>query len=146
MQQWLNLAEDKGTSTWLLNCDHNEDGPWAGLKDLLTDILPQVQAQAALADYNAALALDVNQPLTLANRAILHYEAGRYQEALNDLNQAIALDPENSDLYQNRAVALTALQRFQEVVGDLKTYLTLAPFAEDRLEVESQLLVLQTSK
>ncbi|MHC5771383.1 MAG: tetratricopeptide repeat protein [Nostoc sp.] len=104
------------------------------------------QPQAALADYNAALALDDNQPLVLANRAILHYEAGRYQEALNDLNQAIALDPENSDLYQNRAVALTALQRFQEVVGDLKTYLTLAPFAEDRLEVESQLLVLQTSK
>ncbi|MEH2421735.1 MAG: hypothetical protein V7K48_12685 [Nostoc sp.] len=47
LQQWLNQAEDRGATTWLLNCDHNEDGPWAGLKDLLTDILPQVQAQAA---------------------------------------------------------------------------------------------------
>ncbi len=103
------------------------------------------QADAALTDYTLALELDANQPLVLANRAILHYDAARYTESVADLNQAIALESENPDLYQNRAVALTALQRFTEAVRDLKTYLTLSPFAEDRLEVESQLLVLQTS-
>jgi tetratricopeptide (TPR) repeat protein len=103
------------------------------------------QPDAALADYNAALAMEANQPLALANRAILHYDAGCYEEALADLERAIALSPETADLYQNRAVALSSLGRFQEAARDLKTYLQLCPFAEDRPEVESQLLALQTN-
>jgi tetratricopeptide (TPR) repeat protein len=103
------------------------------------------QPDAALADYNLALAMEANQPLALANRAILHYDAECYEEALADLERAIALSPETADLYQNRAVALSSLGRFEEAARDLKTYLQLCPFAEDRSEVESQLLALQTS-
>src|SRR6185436_2028527 len=66
----------------------------------------------ALTDYTAALDLQPNQPLALANRAILNYEARQLQEALADLDHAIALSPELPDLYQNRAVALSDLQRF----------------------------------
>jgi tetratricopeptide (TPR) repeat protein len=44
--QKLLEAQDIGTKTWLLNCDRTMEGPWAGLKDLLTDILSQVQVQA----------------------------------------------------------------------------------------------------
>jgi tetratricopeptide (TPR) repeat protein len=99
--------------------------------------------EAALADYHAVLAIDPDQPLVLANRAILYYNAGQYREAVADLDKAIALSPENPDLYQNRAVALSSLGRFDEVVRDLRTYLRLNPDAEDRLDVETQLLALQ---
>jgi tetratricopeptide (TPR) repeat protein len=44
--QKLLEAQNMTTKTWLLNCDRTMEGPWAGLKDLLTDILPQVQVQA----------------------------------------------------------------------------------------------------
>jgi tetratricopeptide (TPR) repeat protein len=46
LQQCLKQAHDCGATTWLLNCDKTIAGPWAGLKDLLAGILPQVQAQA----------------------------------------------------------------------------------------------------
>ncbi|MBU7584437.1 MAG: tetratricopeptide repeat protein [Nostoc sp. TH1S01] len=46
LQQIIEKAHDSGTKAWLLNCDKTMEGPWAGLKDLLTDILPQVQVQA----------------------------------------------------------------------------------------------------
>ncbi len=46
LQKLLGKAHNIGTKTWLLNCDKTMEGPWAGLKDLLTDILPQVKVQA----------------------------------------------------------------------------------------------------
>ena len=46
LQQCLKKAHDCGVTTWLLNCDRTMGGSWAGLKDLLAEILPQVQAQA----------------------------------------------------------------------------------------------------
>ncbi|MBD1845760.1 tetratricopeptide repeat protein [Cyanobacteria bacterium FACHB-63] len=40
------LAQVTNAETWLLRCDRTEAGPWAGLADLLTQILPQVQHHA----------------------------------------------------------------------------------------------------
>ncbi|MDF5713274.1 MAG: hypothetical protein PUP93_05155 [Rhizonema sp. NSF051] len=45
LQESLRKAEHIDANTWLINCDRKQYGPWAGLKDLLTDILPQVSAQ-----------------------------------------------------------------------------------------------------
>ncbi|WGV24433.1 tetratricopeptide repeat protein [Halotia branconii] len=46
LQQWLQDAQNHGASTWLLTCDFEEDGVWAGLKDLIAGLLPQIQQQA----------------------------------------------------------------------------------------------------
>lgn len=46
LQQWLDNAENHGSSTWLLNCDFEEEGVWAGLKDLIAGLLPQIQEKA----------------------------------------------------------------------------------------------------
>ncbi|HLO83548.1 MAG TPA: tetratricopeptide repeat protein [Nostocaceae cyanobacterium] len=98
------------------------------------------QLEAALSDYNQALSLDANQPLVLANRAILLYELGEIAAAVADLNQAIALEPENADLYQNRAIACIANGDIDTAVRDLQTYLNLRPDADDRQDVENQLV------
>ena len=46
IQTWLRSAEITGANTWLLRTDRDRDGLWAGLQDLLIDLLPQIQAQA----------------------------------------------------------------------------------------------------
>lgn len=100
-------------------------------------------AECAIADYDRGLTNNPAQPVSLANRAVLHYEAGRLAEALADLGAAIALAPTSGELYQNRAVALRELGRSSEAARDLTTYLTLCPDADDRADVERQLLDLR---
>ena len=46
LQRSLDQAKSTGAETWFLSCDRDEDGPWAGLTDLLTQLLPQVQIHA----------------------------------------------------------------------------------------------------
>jgi tetratricopeptide (TPR) repeat protein len=46
IQTWLRSAEITGANTWLLRTDRDRDGLWAGLQDLLIDLIPQIQAQA----------------------------------------------------------------------------------------------------
>ncbi len=47
LQQWLNEVQYSKATTWLLSCAHDEGGPWAGVKDLLQDIVAEVQIHAA---------------------------------------------------------------------------------------------------
>jgi tetratricopeptide (TPR) repeat protein len=46
LQQWLQDAQNQGASTWLLTCDFQEGGVWAGVKDLIAGLLPQIQEKA----------------------------------------------------------------------------------------------------
>ncbi|QLE58446.1 tetratricopeptide repeat protein [Nostoc sp. TCL26-01] len=46
LQQWLEAAQKAGAKNWLLDCDFEEEGVWAGVKDLFASILPEIQAQA----------------------------------------------------------------------------------------------------
>ena len=57
----------------------------------------------ALADYNTAIELDLNNDLIYGNRAQLHLQTGQLSDALADYNKAIELDPNNADHYYNRA-------------------------------------------
>ena len=43
LQRWLDETTIQGAISWLLICDRKLDGPWAGLKDLLSSIVTQVQ-------------------------------------------------------------------------------------------------------
>ena len=46
LRRSLEQVKATGAEIWLLSCDRDEEGPWAGLIDLLTQLLPQVQRQA----------------------------------------------------------------------------------------------------
>lgn len=46
LRQWLNEAQNNGATTWLLSCDRDKGGPWAGLNDLLSNLLPEIQTHA----------------------------------------------------------------------------------------------------
>ena len=46
IETWLQSAKVDGADTWLLRTDRDRDGLWAGLQDLLIDLLPQIQSQA----------------------------------------------------------------------------------------------------
>lgn len=46
IQQWLKEIEHSGAATWFLSCDRDAAGPWAGVNDLLSNLLPQVQLHA----------------------------------------------------------------------------------------------------
>lgn len=46
VQQWLQTAQMAGATTWLLNCDAQDRGLWAGLNDWLNQLVPQIQKTA----------------------------------------------------------------------------------------------------
>ncbi|WP_310427628.1 tetratricopeptide repeat protein [Chamaesiphon sp. VAR_48_metabat_135_sub] len=46
IETWLQSAKVDGADTWLLRTDRDRDGLWAGLQDLLIELLPQIQSQA----------------------------------------------------------------------------------------------------
>jgi tetratricopeptide (TPR) repeat protein len=46
MRQWLDEAQADGATTWLLSCDFEEGGVWAGVSDLLQDLLPRIEESA----------------------------------------------------------------------------------------------------
>lgn len=57
-RQWLkNRVEEAalpGSRTWVLGCDFNQGGPWAGIKDLFAGLLPEIQEKnAALLEQHA---------------------------------------------------------------------------------------------
>jgi tetratricopeptide (TPR) repeat protein len=46
LQHWLYMAREHNTRTWFLSCNQEDDGPWAGLKDLFDSLLPQLWEHA----------------------------------------------------------------------------------------------------
>jgi tetratricopeptide (TPR) repeat protein len=61
LQRWLYTAQEQHAMTWLLSCDRAADGPWAGLKDLLDDLIPHLWVDApeliTRHDYELAMIL-----------------------------------------------------------------------------------------
>jgi tetratricopeptide (TPR) repeat protein len=46
LQQQLDIAQHNKATTWFLSCNRDQNGPWAGLADMFSDIVPQIQKQA----------------------------------------------------------------------------------------------------
>ncbi|MGB8507803.1 MAG: tetratricopeptide repeat protein, partial [Pyrinomonadaceae bacterium] len=46
LRQQLDTARASGATTWLLSCDFETGGVWAGINDLLRDLLPRLEATA----------------------------------------------------------------------------------------------------
>lgn len=70
------------------------------------------RAKEALADYEAAIALDGTDPLTFYNRANVLFDLGRLREAERDYGRAIVLNETFALAYFNRGLT-------REKLGDL---------------------------
>jgi tetratricopeptide (TPR) repeat protein len=63
------------------------------------------QYEAALADFDRAIALDPKLAKAYANRAEVHRMLGHYDQVIADTTQAIRLDPSFNAFYTVRALA-----------------------------------------
>ena len=70
--------------------------------------------EEALAQYQKALAMDVNQPYILANMAQALAGLGRNEEAISSYEQAIALNPDDANFYTNMGVILGKMGKTAE--------------------------------
>jgi len=72
------------------------------------------QYSDALAEFNAALATDPNQPGIQARAGDCYIRLDRNEEALEAYDKAIALDPGDASLYAQKGVALARLGKAAE--------------------------------
>ncbi|MEU2358660.1 tetratricopeptide repeat protein [Streptomyces misionensis] len=73
---------------------------------------------AALADYNAALAHDPDYERAVQGRGLTYERMDRYEEALNDYNRAIELKPDDADRIAGRGAIYAQLNRLDEALTD----------------------------
>ncbi|MGB3310719.1 MAG: tetratricopeptide repeat protein [Nodosilinea sp.] len=66
--------------------------------------LMAAQPQAALLDFDQALAIDSNDTRALFNHGCACHQLGRLNDALVDLNQVLALEPDHARTYLKRGV------------------------------------------
>ena len=76
------------------------------------------QYQAALKDYNQAIAFKPHWGDPYNNRGTLFYEMGQYQAALKDYHQAIALKPYWGEPYFNRGILYLAQKKYDSAIKD----------------------------
>jgi tetratricopeptide (TPR) repeat protein len=81
----------------------------------------------ALQEYNAALELKPDDPVTLFNRAHTLYNLHRYEEALADCNGALKLRPDDPAVLNGRGIALGHLGRYEEALADYNRALEVQP-------------------
>jgi len=83
--------------------------------------------EEALAEYNAALALRPDDPVTLSNRGAALGELKRHKKALADFNRCLQMQPEDPTTLRNRALALANLKQHEDALADLNRSLELRP-------------------
>lgn len=75
LQRLLDQAHEQGAATWLLSCNLEQEGPWAGLREFLQSLVPQLQASApdlvTKHDYELATILpDLRRTLAIRNPSL----------------------------------------------------------------------------
>jgi len=74
------------------------------------------KAEAAIADYSAALAFGAGGWEAFANRGAMFYALGDLRSTIDDLDRAIQLAPDQPDIYSNLAIVIEELAGEQELV------------------------------
>lgn len=87
--------------------------------------------EAALAEYNAAIALSNTNYVLFANRGKLLKKIRQFTGALADFDSAIRLCPDNGELYYLRSQCRYELHNFAAALHDLQTATTLGFTAID---------------
>ena len=93
----------------------------ASAKYMLDDL------EGALADYNAAIALDAYDPVIYNNRANVMDEMKKPVDAIKDYDKAISLDSAYTSAYYNRAIARFNLQDYKDALLDFRKVLQKNP-------------------
>lgn len=91
------------------------------------------QREAALADFERAIALNDRYPDAWVGRASVHLNAGRPAQALADLDRALALDNRYVSAWDKRCVAQSELGRLEPARADCERAIALDPVSADAL-------------
>jgi tetratricopeptide (TPR) repeat protein len=75
LQQHIDQARGSGAATWLLECHREEGGPWAGLRDLIAELVLDLQRKAPALiekhDYELAFVLpELRRTLQVRNSSL----------------------------------------------------------------------------
>ena len=85
----------------------------------------------AIADYNATIKLQDNQPQAYNSRARLYFDAAKGRDslllALNDYNKAIEYDPKDGEFRVNRGATYARLGDIDKAIEDFNEGLKLKP-------------------
>jgi tetratricopeptide (TPR) repeat protein len=85
------------------------------------------ELEAALADYDKALALDPENVGAYINRGLVHSDRGELDAADADETKALALDPDNATAYNNRGFARSKKGDYEAAIADLEKAIALDP-------------------
>jgi len=101
------------------------------------------QYDLALADYNAAIALDKKFAAVLNNRGILNVLRGEKMKGLDDYDRAIHLNPRFADAYYNRALLHLESGKLAAAIDDFSTAVDIDPGNADYLNYRGVALRLE---
>jgi len=87
----------------------------------------------ALADCNAAIKLQPNQPAYLDSRALVHFRRGELPAALADYDAAIALSPRNAWSLYVRGLVEAKMGQADKAKADRDTAIAIAPRIGERV-------------
>jgi tetratricopeptide (TPR) repeat protein/S1-C subfamily serine protease len=82
---------------------------------------------AAVADYDKALALNPDLAYAYNNRGFAYSNLGKYDAALADYGKALALNPDDAEAYYNRGVTYSNLGKYDAALADYGKALALNP-------------------
>lgn len=89
--------------------------------------LKEHKYQQAIEEYDKALALDSNNAILYANRALANIKAEQYGAGVTDATISIKIDPSYVKAYYRRAIAYTSILDYQKALADLKVLCQKAP-------------------
>lgn len=86
-----------------------------------------LDVDAALADYETALALDETLVATYNNRGILYTNQGNFGLAINDFTLVTALDPTHAEAFNNRGIVHAIEGNYDLAIADIEQAIALDP-------------------
>lgn len=87
----------------------------------------QYKLEAAIADYETAIALAPDAPDPYLNRGTALEGLGQWEAAIADYNRVLELDPQDPAAYNNRGNAKAGLRQWQSAIADYEKATQLAP-------------------
>lgn len=87
----------------------------------------QRQFEAAIANYDKAIALKPQYASAYSNRGVYLFEMNRFDEAIASYDCAIASDPNNATAFINRGNALYQIKRYQEAIESSNQAIAINP-------------------
>jgi tetratricopeptide (TPR) repeat protein len=89
--------------------------------------------QRALADYDSAIRLGMNESSSFYNRALVYEQFKDYRRAVHDYDAAIRLQDDNADAHLNRGLILLDVNKLNQAIADFTRVLELRPNDTDAL-------------